>query len=288
MATRRGSITLLVFLLLGQLVLLSAQAPDRVQGERTALARFALRTTAPVLRAVHGAGSLLLSIRLALEDRAGLRHQNRLLAEELDRLRRERIGRLNAEWELRRLREALDLMPPRPGEVRLADVVRVDHGSYSRHLVVRLVGGEGPPLADDSPVTTHEGLVGRVVQSAGAYARVQLLTDRAASVGVMIGRTRRQGVVRGGEGGRLILDYVPIQDDVRVGDRVLTAGIDGIYPRGETVGTVVEVAPGDELFHSILVAPAVDFGLLDQVYVLEPVEIPDQVDRERDGGEGAS
>lgn len=288
MATRPGSIALLVLLLVGQLVLLSAQAPDRVRGEGSALAGFALRTTAPVLRSLHGAGRLLRSVRLALEDRAGLRLENRLLAAELDRLRRERIGRLNAEWELRRLRETLDLMPPQASAASLADVVRVDHSSFSRHLVIRLVDGNAARLARDSPVTTHEGLVGRVVQSAGDYARVQLLTDRAASVGVMIERSRRQGVVRGGEGGRLILDYVPIQDDVRVGDRILTAGIDGIYPRGEMVGIVVEVSPGDELFHRIQVTPAVDFGLLDQVYVLDPVEIPVEVDREAQGQDDES
>ena len=90
----------------------------------------------------------------------------------------------------------------------------------------------------------------------------------------MVERTRRQGVVRGDESGVLALDYVPLQADVRPGDRLLTAGIDGIYPRGIPIGAVLEVAPGDELFHRVRVAPAVDFGRLEKVYVLEPLSLP--------------
>jgi rod shape-determining protein MreC len=103
---------------------------------------------------------------------------------------------------------------------------------------------------------------------------VQLITDRAAGVGGMILRTRRQGVVRGGLGTGLELDYVPLQADVRPGDRVLTAGIDGVYPRGIPIGTIASVEPGGQLFHRINVAPAVDFGTLDQVYLLEYQAVP--------------
>jgi rod shape-determining protein MreC len=114
---------------------------------------------------------------------------------------------------------------------------------------------------------------------AGPYAKVQLVTDRNASVGAMILRTRRQGVVRGGVGGSsgLELDYVPLQADVRPGDRVLTAGIDGVYPRGIPIGTVLAVKQGGQLFHRIQLAPAVDFGTLDQVYLLEYEPAPKQL-----------
>jgi len=105
---------------------------------------------------------------------------------------------------------------------------------------------------------------------------VQLITDRAAGVGGMILRNHRQGVVRGGGrgSGALELDYVPLQTDVRVGDQVLTAGIDGVYPRGIPVGTVIKVEGGGQLFHNVQLAPAVDFGALDQVYLLDYAAVP--------------
>jgi rod shape-determining protein MreC len=93
-------------------------------------------------------------------------------------------------------------------------------------------------------------------------------------------RTRRQGVVRGSArdaGFGLELDYVPLQADVRVGDRIVTAGIDGIYPRGIPVGTVASVEPGGQLFHKIALVPAVDFGSLDQVYLLDHEPVPEPI-----------
>ncbi len=142
------------------------------------------------------------------------------------------------------------------------------------------------PARVNQPVLSPEGLVGRVVNVAGPYAKVQLITDRAAGVGGMILRTRRQGVVRGGGrgSGGLELDYVPLQADVRPGDRVLTAGIDGVYPRGIPVGTVVSVEQGGQLFHRIQLAPAVDFGALDQVYLLDYEAVPQKVKEGRPGG----
>ncbi len=128
-----------------------------------------------------------------------------------------------------------------------------------------------------STVVSPVGLVGRLVLVAPPYAKVQLITDRSASVGAMIERTRRQGVVRGTQSGALELDFVPLQSDVRVGDRVRTAGIDGIYARGIPVGTVVSVEPGSELFHRIQLRPAVDFGRLDQVFVVERETVPEEI-----------
>jgi rod shape-determining protein MreC len=162
---------------------------------------------------------------------------------------------------------------PPPGRIRAVDVIYVDYASWLRTLV--LYTGDAP-ARKNQPVLSPDGLVGRVLDVSGPYAKVQLITDRAAGVGGMILRTRRQGVVRGGArgSGALELDYVPLQADVRVGDQVLTAGIDGVYPRGIPVGTVVKVEGGGQLFHKIQLAPAVDFGALDQVYLLDYEAVP--------------
>jgi rod shape-determining protein MreC len=179
--------------------------------------------------------------------------------------------------EMARLGSAVEYAPPPIGRIRAADVIYIDRSSLLRTLVLYA----GPTEAKvNQPVLSPEGLVGRVVVVAGHYAKVQLITDRAAAVGAMALRTRRQGVVRGSArdpGFGLELDYVPLQADLRAGDRIVTAGIDGIYPRGIPVGTVASVEPGGQLFHKIRLTPAVDFGSLDQVYLLEHEPVPDPV-----------
>jgi rod shape-determining protein MreC len=144
---------------------------------------------------------------------------------------------------------------------------------------VLYVGG-GTPARLNQPVLTADGLVGRVVRLAGPYAKVQLLTDRAASVGVQLERSRRQGVLRGSKPGELLLAFVPRQAEIEVGERVLTAGIDGVYPRGIPVGVVSSIEPGDEAFHRVVVRPAADLSRLSFVYLLEGAPAPGELFQE--------
>ena len=70
---------------------------------------------------------------------------------------------------------------------------------------------------------------------------------------------------------------MPLRSDVRLGDLVVTAGIDGIYPRGIPVGTVAAIDEGDELFLRIEVRPAVDFGTIDRAFVLAQERLPEEL-----------
>jgi rod shape-determining protein MreC len=269
--SERGTVWLLAALLVGQLVLLAVQVPGS-GGADNALESFALRVVGPVARLVTGAAASVTGTRQRVRLQEDLLAENQSLEHEVERLRLELLRLRDIESEMQRLAAALDYAAPPVGRVRAADVVYVDHTSWLRTLVVWVGEGKARP---DQPVLAPQGLVGRVVRVAGPYAKVQLVTDRAAAVGALIARTRRQGVARGSGTGALVLDYVPLQVDVRPGDRVLTAGIDGVYPRGIPVGTVVAVeAGGGQLFHQIRVAPAVDLGSLDRVYLLEHEPLP--------------
>jgi rod shape-determining protein MreC len=270
----------LILLLAGQLVLLA------VQGSRDAgtsrLEALGLRVLGPVAQTVTNAPRSLAETREGMKTRRRLIDENRRLRREVEELRLRLLRLSDIEGEALRLGAALRYPTPPSGRIRTVDVVYVDHASWLRTLV--LYAGDEPARLNQ-PVLSTEGLVGRVVSVSGPYAKVQLITDLAASVGGMVLRTRRQGVVRGGSrgGGVLELDYVPLQADVRPGDRVVTAGIDGVYPRGIPIGTVVSVEPGGQLFHRIQLAPAVDFGTLDHVYLLDHQAVPQDLKETRPG-----
>ena len=258
----------LIVVLVGQLVYLA------IQGSRAGETRFeaiGLRLLGPMARGVSSIPTGFQDAREGVKLRGTLLEENRQLRREVESLRLQLLRLTDVEGEMMRLGNAVRYPTPPAGRVRAVDIVYVDHTSWLRTLILYT----GKVAAQrNQPVLSRDGLVGRVVHVAGAYAKVQLITDRAAGVGGMILRTRRQGVVRGGLGTGLELDYVPLQADVRPGDRVLTAGIDGVYPRGIPIGTVASVEPGGQLFHRINVAPAVDFGTLDQVYLLEYQAVP--------------
>ncbi len=268
--SERSTRWLLIVVVVAQLSLITAQLPDP-GGRASLLEAVLVRAVAPLGWLIDGAADLTVALADELRLRRSLIEDNRRLRDEVRELRRRTMEAWQLEQDLERLSRALEYERIELGPVRLADVVFIDHRPFLRTLVLRTGGG----AEQNQPVVSADGLVGRVVLVQGPYAKVQLVTDRAASVGVMIERTRRQGVVRGAGARGLDLDFVPLQAEVKVGDRVITAGIDGIYPRGLPVGTVVEVAPGSELFHRIRLRPAVDLGLLDQVYLLERPELPE-------------
>jgi rod shape-determining protein MreC len=276
--SERGTRWLLVLVLVAQLFLIAAQLPDPA-GRSSLLESLLVRAIAPVGRLVDGVYDLVGGLGDELRLRRMLQQENRRLREEVARHREREMEVWRLEQDLERLSRALDYVGAELGPLRAADVVFVDSRPFQRTLVL-WTGGQA--TQKNQPVVAVDGLVGRVVLTAGAYAKVQLITDRSASVGAMIERTRRQGVVRGLAADSLDLDFVPLQSDVRVGDKVVTAGIDGIYPRGLPVGTVVDVRPGEELFHRIRLRPAVDMGQLDLVYLLPHLAVPEEM-----RGEGA-
>ena len=69
--------------------------------------------------------------------------------------------------------------------------------------------------------------------------------------------------------GELRLKYVIHTEDVALGDKVITSGAAGVYPKGVLVGTVSACAPGAcGVFQVVQITPAVDFGRLEEVLVL--------------------
>lgn len=275
----RHILWLFILALAAHLVLLATQVRGATAENQVEQAM--LRASAPVGRVmawfsgtVEGAGESF-TRRETLED------QNRALRERLEALEVEIFRLRNVEEERGRLAAALDYTPQTPGTLRPAEVVYLDHSSWLRTLI--LYAGDRPARVDQ-PVLTAEGLVGRVITVSGPYAKVQLLSDRAAAASAVVVRTRRQALVRGG-GRRLELDFVPLQAPIEVGDRIVTAGTDGIYPRGISIGTVSKVADSGELFREIEVTPAVDLAFLDRVYLLEREPLPAEL-REAEPGAG--
>jgi rod shape-determining protein MreC len=123
-------------------------------------------------------------------------------------------------------------------------------------------------LRPDMAVIAPEGVVGRLVRPSARAAKVQLLIDRNAAAGVLIERTRAQGVVVGSGEDRLQMQYVSEASELAIGDTVVTSGIDAIYPKGLVVGRVELVEKNGPAFKRIVVKPAVDFSRLEAVLVV--------------------
>ncbi len=136
-------------------------------------------------------------------------------------------------------------------------------------LTMTIDRGSADGVRPDMAVIGHSGVIGRVInQPLPHAAQVQLIIGRNAAAGVYFERTGAGGIAVGGGGTPpLHVDYVPNAADVKAGDRVLTSGQEGIYPRGFLVGTVTTAQRRSGVW-AVGVQPAVDFSHIDVVLVV--------------------
>jgi len=192
--------------------------------------------------------------------------ENDALSEENRKLKEMLIQSDEVRLENERLRRLLDFKESQAMETLPARVIAEDASSWFR--TISIDKGEDHGVIEGLPVVVAEGVVGRVVRSSSRVARVLLVTDASSAVASLLQDNRARGVCRG-EGEQLSFDFVLRQEDVHVGDRVVTSGMGGVFPKGLVVGDVKSVDRQEfGLFQAITVAPAVDFSHLEEVLVL--------------------
>src|SRR5262249_27788633 len=123
-------------------------------------------------------------------------------------------------------------------------------------------------IRKDMGVITPDGVVGKVIETYPNTAQVLLLTDEKSGVGAMLADPRIQSPVGGVGGPLLTMKYVPNDDDVSVGSRVVTGGMDRIYASDCRGATITEVRPGSQGFKQLRVRPAENLESLEEVLVL--------------------
>jgi rod shape-determining protein MreC len=127
--------------------------------------------------------------------------------------------------------------------------------------------GTSDGLKPDMAVISPAGVVGRIILPTSRAAKIQLLIDRDAAAGAVTERGRAQGVVVG-TGTSLRFDHVPGTADIKVGDRVVTSGIEGIYPKGFEIGQIESIERRAGEFSAIIIRPTVEFSSLEAVLVV--------------------
>lgn len=271
--------TLLFIVVLSLLfVLMSFSSQTRYIGEtRTMFERTVMTIFSPVPKFVNWAGGSIQDMHHGYLDMRGAVTENVQLRRKVASLTTENLKLRQSEGDLRRLRSLLAYAEQFEMQTSMGQAIMLDTAGRFKSIIIDRGSADGVQVND--VIANANGLIGRVVLTTNDLSKVQLLTDNNCSVGALIERTRRQGVVRGSGANHVEMFDIPALADVQVGDRVLTAGIDGIYPRGIPIGTVVEAEPGQSLFKEVIVRPAVDFGMVEEVIIIHTRKIPPAVVR---------
>ena len=270
--TGRRPVIALAALLSGCLVALSVQVrrPDgHTVAEGWALDGFGIG-----LRMITGTRDAVRSISGWGASRASLEARNARLEAKTVELERELLVLRDAERERRRLLELTGTHSRAPSGSRIARMVSlVTAGPFHSGLLDQ---GRSAGLEANGVVVGVHGLLGRIVGVGESTARVQLLSDRLAALGVVLPRSGRVAVARGSGTGSISVEYVPVVADVAAGDQVVTSGTDGIYPKDLVVGVIETVRRGGgSLFLELPVKLAAEPEREPAVFVFPPVAAPE-------------
>jgi len=189
-----------------------------------------------------------LSSRLVLLEEENLQLREALVASG----RLERIAEIRADFEVPMLS---------------SELVGVDPSPWFRSVLVDR--GQTHGVRSGMPVISELGLVGLVTATSTRASKAKLVLDRQSAVDGIVQRSRSRGIVRGRGTDQLDFEFVVRGSDVRIGDVVISSGLGGVYPKGIRIGEVTAVSdPGSELLQTAKLVPAVDFGRLEQVFVM--------------------
>lgn len=165
----------------------------------------------------------------------------------------------------RMLQKLLDLRMETPLKTTAAYVIA--GGASPDFRTATIDKGTSDGLKPDMAVISPAGVVGRIILPTSRAAKIQLLIDRDAAAGAVTERGRAQGVVVG-TGTSLRFDHVPGTADIKVGDRVVTSGIEGIYPKGFEIGQIESIERRSGEFSTVIIRPAVEFSSIEAVLVV--------------------
>ena len=166
-----------------------------------------------------------------------------------------------------RLRKLLEFKKSSTVKVIAAEVIGRDPSPWFKTAIIDK--GQSDGVSKGLPVVIAEGIAGQVVEVSPGFSKVLLLIDPNSAVDAVVQRTRARGIVKGESEDRTVFHYVLRKHDVRVGDRVVSSGLDGVFPKGLSVGQVAEVIKRNAgIFQEVFVTPSVDFEKLEEVLVV--------------------
>lgn len=232
----------------------------------------AARLTLPLQAALRAAGNSVREASGSIGDLATLRQRNEELEKLLAGLTVENLRLREVEAENTRLRSLLNFPQHNPsydyiGSQVVGRVVASEPSNAVQSILIDLGSENG--IHPGMPVVTERGLVGRITEVYGKAARVLLVTDSTSGVNAMLQNSRLRGILRGRAGQPPVMDYLPQDTPVSVGDIVVTSGEGGNFPSGVPVGQVIEVERNDvEMFQRAIVRTTVDFDTLETVLVV--------------------
>lgn len=200
-----------------------------------------------------------------------IKKDNRLLKEEVAKLKQELKLQQEAVLENDRLKKLLDFKQETPSHYIPAQVTAT--GLWSEYSSITINKGTADGIKKKMGVINREGVIGYIISATPHYSVVIVLTDKSAVIDAVVQKNRARGIIEGKGRDLSQMKYLLRTDDVGSGDLIVTSGMDDIFPRGFPIGVVTKVSK--KLFgvtQYVEVKPIVDITRVEEVLVISKTE----------------
>lgn len=234
-----------------------------------------LEFTGAVMRALNSVEGSVTGLWEEYVDLRDVKARNDVLEQRVNELEKRLADTAEELAELARLRRLMQLDYPLAWPALASRVLAQRMGPNSALETIMLSNGFLSGAAPGTPVISWQGVVGRVLKAGPGTSLVLLLTDTGSRVSVLTSEGRVQGILAGGGAGLpLELRFVRQNASVRVGEVLVTSGVDSAYPKGIPVARVTAVSRGGTSrfgasLLEIQAEPLTDFHHLEEVFLLQ-------------------
>ena len=266
------SIIIASILIITSIIILSLNL--RQPGGTSLLRKLVLEAATPLESVVNSSIECVSNIWKRYIFLVGLEEENRRLRKKVASLTKEINYYQEIYLEGMRLKKLLALKGKVDYPTVAARVIGRSRSSVFKTTLINIGTTDGVRLG--SPVLIDEGVIGRIIETSWNASRVLLLIDYNSNVDALVQGSRAQGVLQGRGSEGCILKYIHRSEEVQAGDKIISSGLAGVFPKGVLLGIVTRVKKGKfGLFQEIEVTPAVDFSKLEEVLVI----LPDKVNK---------
>lgn len=251
--------------ILGALIFYSLNIPDKRSANF--IERAVLTVFAPVMEPAARVSGFFEDTWGNYLNLVGVRQENLRLRDDVKELNTRIIAAAETALENQRLEKLLGVRNSIREPSLTVSIVGEDLSSWFKTVVIDQGSSSG--IAEGMPVVAADGVVGQVVKVTPGTSRVLLLTDHSSGIAATIQRSRARGVVKGKGDGLCSLEFTTREEDVKVGDMVITSGIGGVFLKGTPIGEVTMVKRGEYgIFQTVTIRPLVNISHLEEALVV--------------------
>ena len=197
-----------------------------------------------------------------------IRQENRELKNKIEILKNINNQYIEAVQANKRLRKLLAFQKKISELTISSEIIGKDSTNWCQNILLDKGSQEG--ISVNMPVVTYNGVVGKIHEVTNHTAKVLLINDINSSVAVLIQRNRAEGILVGKAKSYCTIKYLRRDVEVKKGDRVITSGMGGVFPKGLIVGTVSKIHKNNYgLFQYAEVIPEANISKLEEVFIIK-------------------